>query len=165
MSEENKENKTEDINSSKETDASISAEELAKIEKEVLSKDQAKNASIIKETEDRVKKELLEKQEFENLKAEKEKLEEAVKAQVIEKKRYEEEMAEKMKALKAEQGESKALVNNQSPFNEINKRLSDEEILQKAAEMSDETVMSIDSKSRDAFLKEHGLTSSQFGGK
>lgn len=140
----------------------ISAEELANIEKDVLSKEQKKNAGIIKETEDRVKKELLKEQQFSKLKEDKEKLEEAVKAQIQEKQKLKKEMEEKLEESKKNQGGSKAIVNNKNPFSEKNPQLTDEEILKKAAEMTSEQIMDIDEKSKEAFLKDKGLSPSQW---
>ncbi len=142
---------------SKDTDAVISSEELASIEKEVLAKDKDREAELTKEVETKVRKDMQAETRLKELETEKAKLELLVKEQAKEKQTLNEDFRKEIDLIKEKIGSSKRMVDTDSPFGSPNHAQENP-----TKTLDSEKVREIDEESKTAFLKSQGITEKEW---
>ena len=143
-------------------DAVVSAEEIKKVETEVLAKEKVKEDALRKEVETQVRKEIADKAEADKLISDKEKLEATVLAEAEEKKKLEEEKTQEIEDLKKQIGSTKNVVSTENPFRGEKDSTKNSDNKSFINGLSEEQLQEIDEKSKEAFMNTHGMRKGEF---
>ena len=137
----------------------VSDDEIRKIEEEVLMKDEEKKKKLKEEIEKELKQKMAEEEKQKKITEENDKLKEVVKKQREQYDNKIKSFEEEMKELKEKIGSSKAIVNNNSPFNQGDNKKDKIDF----NKLSSEEIREIEEESKEAFKKYMKDRGSNFG--